>query len=771
MGTAPEPKLVEFGGFSLDTGQRRLCDVDGKPIPLSSRAFDTLLYLLDHPGIVLDKDALMQAVWPNVIVEENNLNQAVSALRRALGEGHIVTIAGRGFQFVTPVKRLSTLASPTPVPPPDPALEALVDNYFGARYQDTRKTPSTVTQPEQSKTPTWGLRAKTTVLIATVAAAAIILLVVVALLRERVAPPQSAPAASVEPTSFQLGTVASITPITTYPGAETTPSLSPDGARVAFSWDGESGNRNIYVTQIGTGSRVKVTSSTDGQDQYPAWSPDGEYIAFLRQYNLSRFDIVVIPSLGGTERKYYTGEKLWISVDGFPLLAWTPDSRQLLFTTRRSGTDDAPSYGLHRLTLASGEVEPLALAGDMETYDTSPAVSADGAWLAFARYRRGERLNQLMVQPLDHGFTPSGEPRPVPGLDPGIYHSLTWDPSNNRLWFVNSGQILEWDVGGTVRLVNTVGPRLSMNAVAVALVRHGTTMRAAVVTPRGDMNIFALPLDPMTHEALGPPTARVLSTAIEHHPQFSPDGRRLAFVSDRSGNFAIWIADANGDNPRQITALDQFVTGFPRWSPDGTRIAFHTSAANEERVIYIVDVESGSPRRLTNGCCPGGWSADGQYLYVTEIEASNRQLRVNVEDGSREVLFDGGSAVAIESTDGGYLLYNKSRQRGYFRRSLDGDPAKNTEEQLVEDYIPSRGGLVPVADGFFYLGHTPDDQPRAFRFFDYALGRVRDMAVAPVTTGLGLTVSSDGRELLYAAIEGPPEADIMLLEFSHEHEE
>jgi hypothetical protein len=72
-----------------------------------------------------------------------------------------------------------------------------------------------------------------------------------------------------------------------------------------------------------------------------------------------------------------------------------------------------------------------------------------------------------------------------------------------------------------------------------------------------------------------------------------------------------------------------------------------------------------------------------------------------------------------------------------------------------------------VADGFFYLGLTSDDRPRAFRFYDYELGEARDVAAAPASVALGLTISRDGRELLYAAGNGEPEADIALLEFSH----
>ena len=201
MVASPEQQIFKFGAYQLDALQRRLWGPDDQPIDLTSRAFDTLVYLLKHPGELLDKDTLMRAVWPNVIVEENNLNQAISALRRSLGEDHIATIPGRGYQFVTPVKRLSSIPMPAtlaPVPPTDPTLDTLLDSYFGARVQDAGETPPPVTQPEQPATHPRGLRNKTAVLLAGVTAAAVVLLVAVALLWERPAPEPSQPAPTLE---------------------------------------------------------------------------------------------------------------------------------------------------------------------------------------------------------------------------------------------------------------------------------------------------------------------------------------------------------------------------------------------------------------------------------------------------------------------------------------------------------------------------------------------------------------------------------------------
>src|SRR5688572_27155034 len=99
------PRGYQFGEYRLDMGKRLLCDRSGEPITLSAKAFDTLLYLVQNRGRLVGKDELISAVWPDVIVEENNLNQSISALRRALGEKagenrFIVTVPGRGYQFV-----------------------------------------------------------------------------------------------------------------------------------------------------------------------------------------------------------------------------------------------------------------------------------------------------------------------------------------------------------------------------------------------------------------------------------------------------------------------------------------------------------------------------------------------------------------------------------------------------------------------------------------------------------------------------------------------
>lgn len=109
-------RVYEFGEFRLECGKRLLLRRDGAPVRVTAKAYDTLVYLVEHFGAVLAKEELMQAVWPDAAVEENNLNQNISILRRVLEDGgskrrYIATVSGRGYQFVA-----SVVANGAPAP-------------------------------------------------------------------------------------------------------------------------------------------------------------------------------------------------------------------------------------------------------------------------------------------------------------------------------------------------------------------------------------------------------------------------------------------------------------------------------------------------------------------------------------------------------------------------------------------------------------------------------------------------------------------------------
>src|ERR1035438_3631585 len=118
----PETFIYEFDDFRVDPGRRLLLGRESRQVPLTPKAFDTLVFLVQHTDVVLGKETLMRAIWADTAVEENNLNQCISVLRRALGEKrgenrYIVTVPGRGYRFVAPVnKRKPTIIASSAAP-------------------------------------------------------------------------------------------------------------------------------------------------------------------------------------------------------------------------------------------------------------------------------------------------------------------------------------------------------------------------------------------------------------------------------------------------------------------------------------------------------------------------------------------------------------------------------------------------------------------------------------------------------------------------------
>jgi DNA-binding winged helix-turn-helix (wHTH) protein/TolB-like protein len=122
------PTGYRFGGFRLEVTRRRLVGPDGTAMPLSARAYEVLVYLIEHRDRVVGKEELLQAVWPRTVVEDNNLNQAITAVRRALGDARdaprfIVTVAGRGYQFVGDVAPLDEPEVPSQATPEAPVAQ------------------------------------------------------------------------------------------------------------------------------------------------------------------------------------------------------------------------------------------------------------------------------------------------------------------------------------------------------------------------------------------------------------------------------------------------------------------------------------------------------------------------------------------------------------------------------------------------------------------------------------------------------------------------
>ena len=120
--------------------------------------------------------------------------------------------------------------------------------------------------------------------------------------------------------------------------------------------------------------------------------------------------------------------------------------------------------------------------------------------------------------------------------------------------------------------------------------------------PAWDSNIWRVELS--SQREIAPPVSFIASTQTDTNPQYSPDGQKIVFASDRSGNFEIWLCNAGLSNAKQLTTLNASESGSPSWFPDGRRIVFDSDKEGNFD-IYVVDADGGAPQRLTSDPAAG----------------------------------------------------------------------------------------------------------------------------------------------------------------------
>ena len=241
-------------------------------------------------------------------------------------------------------------------------------------------------------------------------------------------------------------------------------------------------------------------------------------------------------------------------------------------------------------------------------------------------------------------------------------------------------------------------------------------------------------------------------------PQFSPDGRRVAFASDRSGELAIWLCDRDGSNLTQLTNLRECAAGSPRWSPDSSQIAFDC-ASHGNFDIYVVSTTTGLARRLTAEASQENlpsWSHDGHWIYFSSDRGGARQIWKTPAEGGRAVqVTRGGGFDAFESPDGKLLYYAKEFTPGLWSVPVDGGP-----EALVLNSV--RHFWWTIADtGIYFVtsrGSPRPDAPSQLNFYSFGTQTVIQVGMIEHELALSapsLAVSRDGRQLLTLHLDQP----------------
>jgi Tol biopolymer transport system component/DNA-binding winged helix-turn-helix (wHTH) protein len=645
---------------------------------ITPKAMEVLLVLVSRGGELVTRDEILASVWSDVHVQEEVLTRVVADLRKALDDDrkdprYIETISKRGYRViaaVTPADRSSS----------------------------------------RRRFPLWAGGVLAAAAVASVLA-----------LGSRDADLDEALALEGRP-------------LTTLPGREIQPALSPDGARVAFVWQGASGdNWDIYVKTLSEETLTRVTEDLD-VDLAPSWSPDGKRLAFARYPAMGDCRILEVDVLGGTERALGSCGK-----SQNPDLEWSPDGRLLAFSDRES---DSESFGIYLLAPEIGEKRKLVSPGGQHWGDKDPAFSPDGRWVAFTR---SVSMNTQDVYRIE---VVGGEPERVT-FDGREVRGAAFTPDGGNLVVssARSGALGLW--------------RFPLGEDRPArLVFAGGTPRAPEIGSRGellfeerwrDSDIEALALGAVD----AAPEPVLVSTHEDREPALSPDSSRIAFVSSRSGSPEIWVTAVSGGSLRRLTSFGGPQVGAPSWSPDGRSIVFDARPEGHAD-LFSISIDGGTPKPIAlspeNEVAPV-FSPDGSEV----LFGSDRSGRWQIWSSQREepLTSDGGYAGRI-SKDGATLYFTKFDSPGLHRLDLkSGAEAKVAGTETLADTL----AWTLDESTFWFLGV----ESGVIRLYQLELpsGALTNLGTIDADPGGGLALDPTRKRLLFTRVVRS-ESDLVL---------
>ena len=720
--TAHQLRLLRFGDFEADLRSGELRKA-GVRLKFGGQPFQVLSILLEQPGEVVTREELQKRLWPDTFVDvDHNLNTAINKIREALGDSaerprFVETLPRRGYRFIG-------------------KLEAPVQPVAGTVIE-----PVITVEPARGSRsrPRWWKVAAGALFISVVA-----LTTVVAYRWHQEQRPQEQAALTA-------------VPFTALSEEAISPAFSPDGSRIAFAWNGDPAHEvkgfDLYVKALGSETLLRLTQHPS-ESISPVWSPDGTQIAFQR---LSGGDsgIYVVPALGGPERKLRsTGipsdNFSWFSWHSLALISWSPDGKWIAFADRAPGEEYGRIYLLSTETLETKQVpiSPKCVGEGM------PAFSNNGEYLAYWCFLSENGEAVLQTLPIR-----GSQPKTIPPSR-RFPNGLTWSADDEKLIY------------SLISIANgTTSSELSQVTVANGSTKQlafaGGAMLPAVSARNGELAYSSLStsLNIWRRDLLHPesPAVELMpSSRAQFDAQYSPDGKRIAFGSFRSGIQGVWISADDGSNLVQISNPHD-ESGSPQWSPDGNKIAFD-SRPRDHWEIYVADVAEGKPRKLVTNISRvirPHWSRDGKWIYFRSNEPGRT--------GVYRCPAAGGEAIALaqdtdglspqESFDGKTVYFASSSARTVLRKvSLRALPGTASGDGLPR---VNNAGVWTLSPGGIYF--VPAEAPRSLRYFDFATKQIRPIFEEDKYFGSGLSVSPDGRWILYSLV-GDVNSDIMLVD-------
>ncbi len=736
---------LRFGAYEADLHTHELWK-HGTRIKLVGQPFEILTVLVKRPGQLVTREELRAQLWPgDTFVDFNHgLNAAVNKLRDALCDSaedpkYIETLPRRGYRFIAQVEKVApagagesrpeavngTLMRTAPSDQAAATIPSVMEDRESGRVEEQLFAVA-ANEPGRRRQGLHWLR------FALLTASVVLAAWQFANVLHTWKADRAKHAAEAAPPGM-------LTPLTGLADRTSQAAFSPDGTHVAFHRDSfVPGNSGIWIKQVGGEELVQLTSNVG--DHRPVWSPDGRNVAFSRLSDGGR-GIYQVPAHGGEAKLLFETPLVQSEID------WSPDGETIAFTSR--GKQGRPAIFL--LSNENHSTRPLT-APEEGFEDWGPAFSPDGNEIAFVR------SGSIMVMPAEGGELRRLTPQPE-----RVQGSPAWAADGKSILFAAQS---EGEMGGLWRVPASGG--------VPVLIRKGMVWNPAA-SKRGFRLAFELFSSARSVDQLDlyPPgqNARSLLTSAGGEnagQQISPDERKIAFQSDRTGALDIWVCDRNGQNMIQLTAMG--TAGAPRWSPSGKEIAFDVGLGRyweEARSVFVVNADGGTARSLVQDNFSNNvpsWSSDGKWVYFASNRTGDWQIwKIPAAGGAVVQVTKQGGFASRESSDGQYLYYAK---HNYENPEIWRVPVAGGEETPI--YPGARpldwGAWTLVDHGLLFvaLDEAGMDRIPIIKLYDFSKQSVRNLASLEKPP-FWVTASGDGKSVLFDQA-GEEESHIMLVE-------
>ena len=656
---------------------------------IEPKVMKVLLTLASRQSHVFSKEELISAVWPDTFVSDDVLTRCISILRRITEDDphtphFIQTVPKMGYRLVAPISAIHSAPAPVSTPSPATALNAGGTGLvIGDPILGTAVAPDTAVAIITDFQPEFTSHAGRNRTIFVLSGLILLVAMLVGLLWYARHFRRSA---NLLPSSFRT------VQFTSYAGEQIQPAFSPDGDNIAFVHISEQGaSRRIYIKRIGQESETELNHEPDEQFS-PVWSPDGRQIAYLSKSGAGLGLFLATVGSGEPPDRIYIPQEPTHWDQG--ALSWSADGKSLIFPDHQGS---APNSSIFLLDIASRNAHPITSPPPGWEGDLNPSYSPDGSRIAFTR------ASETAVRDIYWMLVVDGRVHQLTHDHTNI-DSLAWGSGGMSILFSSNrgGKYALWKmaldgseperlpVGTEDAFEPAAGPRPGQFAYT-----QGSAIWS-IVRLYGEVAAGA----PQSGQSSEPILS---STQQDSAPSLAPDGRHFAIQSLRSGVQEIWIASISGDGLRQLTFMGGPVTGSPAWSNRGDTILFDSRPDGHSH-IFLVQASGGSPKQLTfgnaNDIVPR-WSHDDRTIYFRSNRGGRWQLwKILAAGGNPQPVTSGDGIEPQESKDGKWLYFTRGDENGIWRVPTEG----GTETQIADQPAGGYWGYLQVtARGIFYL--------------------------------------------------------------------